>query len=113
MSVSNVKLLSADANAKPVVQASIDPTTQKTMWVVRSDQSTFKGLVWGLGFLQLAPATLGFATATLYSSLLIGTNLAALPVVCATATWFTGWMTVKCFENAAYHLGSREIIVLR
>lgn len=81
--------------------------------VVYNDQNILKGVLWGAGAFKAGSATLGLAGATLvYSPLVIVPVFAAIPFTLGLATIFAGSVASACFDNACYHLGSRQVKVI-
>ena len=81
--------------------------------VIQNDQSTLKGALWAFVAFKTGMATLSLGTATLLTSPLIVTPLAIVPIATGLGTFIGCSLTNSFVQNASYHLGSRNIVVLQ
>jgi hypothetical protein len=82
-------------------------------YVIERDQNALKGVLWGILALELGSMTLTAGTATLMTSPLSYTPAISVPFVCGVATYLLACGTKACVENACYHFGSRQVIVIQ
>ena len=86
---------------------------QKTVMLIQNDQSMIKGFLWGLGAYKLGAVALGLGAGALVSSPFIVTPLFFLPIALGSGAVIAGSLTMRCLENASYHLlDSRRINVI-
>lgn len=90
----------------------IPDASRRTYVALPNDQSAIKGILWGWGAFKCGMATLGGIGFTLFTSPLIVTPMAAVPIVSGVTTYIFASLTNTCANNSLYHLGSRNVVVI-
>ena len=80
--------------------------------VVNDDQSTCKGVLWGIGAFKFGGAALGSLAWSLTTSPFLVTPLLGVPLGFGLGALVLGCDARHCLDNAMYHLGSRQIKVV-
>jgi len=108
-----------ETNVRPTAPVAVENTRYqlaqpaRITHVVFNDQSTFKGVLWGLGAFKLGGTAIGCAYGTLLTSpFLVLPPFTVIPVAAGIATYCFASLTDTCIKNACYHLGHRQVVVL-
>lgn len=96
----------------PVLPQAVSQTQTPQVVFIQNDQSTLKGIFWGIAAFKLGAETLTLGATTMGTMPFIITPLAPIPLIAGFFTCLFANATDACIKNASYHLGSSHKIVV-